>query len=143
MTADIGLQLVKLRREKARLESELERVKAKIAELDPRLLDWFTEVGMDRGTWDGMTLTQRRELWASVPAGADVGKIKASLRRAGVDPAAIFKEGANTQTLSALIREMERSDKGIPPALQKNLKISEVFKVGFTDNGSQSRPKAA
>jgi hypothetical protein len=83
------------------------------------------------------------ELWASVPATADVEHVKALLEEAGVDPASIFKERANGQTLSAAVRELEASETGIPPALQEAISINEVWKVGFTDNGARSNLSAA
>jgi hypothetical protein len=143
MSADIARRIVSLRRRKVALEADMRAVQAELDELCPRLLDYFAEAGMDRGTWDGMTLSQRRELWASVPAGADVRKIKAILRRAGIDPTSIFKEKANGQTLSAAVREFDASESGVPEKLRALLNISEVYKVGFTDNGTTAAKRAA
>lgn len=143
MSAEIARQLVELRRRKVRLEAETKVIDSQIADLSPKLLDWFAETGMDRGSWDGMTLHQRRELWASIADGVDIRKVKRALKAAGINPNDIIKEKANTQTLSSLVREMEASEAGIPPKLRDCLKLSEQFKLGFRESGDRPDRAAA
>lgn len=142
MSAETARRIVQLRREIVATEARAKQLKAELEELSPKLLDWFAETGMDRGSWDGMTLYQRRELWASIAAGIDMRKVKAALKAAGVDPKDIIKEKANTQTLSSLVRELEASEAGIPKKLAACLSLSELFKLGFREGNGSERAAA-
>lgn len=123
-------------RQKADLEAQLTQVKAQIATLSDAAMDWMVEQGLLRAPFDGLgTLHIRHELWASIADDVPIGKVKAAIRRAGHDPADIIKEKANTQTLSAFVRELIAENGKLPKGLQDTLKITETAKLGFRSNG--------
>ena len=88
------------------------------------------ENGIGSVKQDGITVHLRRELWASVAEG-DIDFLRDALSAAGIDPSTIIKEKANTQTLSALVREFDRDQRPMPNSLAAALKVSEVFKIGY------------
>lgn len=123
-------------RQKADLEAQLTQVKARIAELADPAMDWMTEQGLLRAPFDGLgTLHIRHETWAGIAEGVPLSKVKAAIRRAGHDPADLIKEKANTQTLSAFVRELLAEKGELPKGLAATLKITETAKLGFRSNG--------
>ena len=124
-----------LYRQKADLEAQLAQVKAKIAGLSEPAMDWMIEQGLIRAPFDGLgTLHMRQEVWASIKPDAPVYLVKEAIAAAGHNPADIIKEKANTQTLSAFIRELQAGE-GVPEELSNLLNISETTKLGFRSNG--------
>lgn len=123
-------------RQKADLEAQLTQVKAQIASVSDAAIDWMAEQGLLRAPFDGLgTLHIRHEVWASLREDAPLSKVKAAIRRAGHDPADIIKEKANTQTLSAFVRELLAEKGELPKGLAATLKITETNKLGFRSNG--------
>jgi hypothetical protein len=127
---DLLKRLVRLRKEREKAEATLAKVKAQIDEQEPAVLNWMQENGIGSVKQDGITVHLRRELWASVAEG-DIDFLRDALSAAGIDPSTIIKEKANTQTLSALVREFDRDQRPMPNSLAAALKVSEVFKIGY------------
>ena len=123
-------RLVRLRKERDRAEAGLAKIKAQIDEQEPRVLEWMQEHGVPSIKHDGITLHIRRELWASV-GDEGVPFLRDALEAAGVDAETIIRERANSQTLSALVREYDRDGRPLPNSLASAVKISEVFKIGY------------
>lgn len=69
-------------------------------------------------------------MWASV-GDQGIDFLRDALDAAGVDAETIIKERANSQTLSALIREYDRDGRPLPNSLAAAVKVSEVFKIGY------------
>jgi hypothetical protein len=125
-----------LYRQKADLEAQLIQIKAQIAAVSDAAIDWMAEQGLLRAPFDGLgTLHIRHEVWAGIADDVPLGKVKAAIRRAGHDPADIIKEKANTQTLSAFVRELLAEKGELPKGLAATLKITETNKLGFRSNG--------
>lgn len=131
--------IVGLLRRKAELERELRAVTDAIAARQQAALDWFVEAGIDKVQHDGMTLFPRAELWASLAEGASTDDLCAALDAVGINSADIVKERVNTQTLSAVVRELTR-DGEVPPELLAVIKVSEVFKLGHRE-GDESKAR--
>jgi hypothetical protein len=149
MTTDQMLEAAaRLDLAKRAIEAELEIIGTRLEEIEPLLIERMLTNETKRTTILGVTVHLRNELWASA---IDVlglkrwlGRNKAHVKNAS----AIVKETANTQTLSAMVREMVRKRKeelgikavGKPPAvllpktLVPLLKITEKTKLGFRLN---------
>ena len=128
--SDLVKRLVKLRKEREAAQVKADKLKVQMDELEPQVLGWFSENGFDSIRVNGVTVHIRRELWASVgEQGVDF--LRDALEAAGVDAETIIRERANSQTLSALIREYDRDGRPLPNSLAAAVKVSEKFKLGF------------
>ncbi len=134
-----------LRRET--LESEVGRIKARMAEIEPLLIERMTAIGQQGASVQGVTIHIRREIWASAKGGM-IPAFKTFLKsnkKLGIDPTSLVKESVNGQTLSGLIRELIRGRKDelgkaaigkkaeelLPPKLLDFVNVSETTKLGF------------
>ena len=54
----------KLDNERRACEDRLKKVKSKIEEVEPRVMDFFQKMGLDRLTVSGVTVYVHRQLWA-------------------------------------------------------------------------------
>lgn len=127
---DLLKRIVRLKKERDAAEAKLAKVKAQIDEQEPAVLEWFQSNGIGSIKVDGITVHIRRELWASVGENG-VDFLRDALDAAGIDSSTVIAERANTQTLSAVIREFERDERPIPNSLAQAVKVSEKFKLGF------------
>lgn len=127
---DLLKRIVRLKKERDAAEAKLAKVKAQIDEQEPAVLEWFQSNGIGSIKVDGITVHIRRELWASVGENG-VDFLRDALDAAGIDSSTVIAERANTQTLSAVIREFEHDERPIPNSLAQAVKISEKFKLGF------------
>lgn len=106
------------------LEDEIQQLKEERRQIEETLLEELAEAGVDQIKADGRTLYTRSEIWASAQ---DIGAL-----RAYPDTAPLIKETVNGQTLSAWVRELERTDEGdpvVPQELQDAIKVSKVYKI--------------
>lgn len=118
-----------LQNEKGGLKDRLAAIDARLADLEPTVLDWFQRNGVDRVRVDDRTLSLRRELWAGRAEGVDTAAACAALVAAGLPEFA--EPRVNTQSLSALLREREKSgEPAVPPELEGVIVANEVFKIG-------------
>lgn len=130
---------------KRQVEDDEKAVKARLDEIEPLLIERMLANDNPRATVLGITIHIRRELWASA---VDVMGLKKWLgRNKATVPNAdtIVKESANTQTLSAMTRELiakrknelgikalgKRPEELLPPKLVPLLRLSEKVKLGF------------
>jgi hypothetical protein len=113
------------------LDERLKKVKSSMAEIEPLVLEYFVDNGVDRITIEGVTLYPKSQIWASVPELA-----LDDLRIAGHSD--LIEEKVNSSRISALIREMvkEIPDRDIDklPEWCKNMNISEKHSVGYRMN---------
>jgi hypothetical protein len=49
------------------LDERLKKVKSSMAEIEPLVLEYFVDNGVDRITIEGVTLYPKSQIWASVP----------------------------------------------------------------------------
>jgi hypothetical protein len=127
-------RVAELRHEIVELETKLEAARAKLRDLSPWVLSYFSEVGLDKVTLNGLTMYPRRELWSRVADGKSADDVAEALADAGYPAhqiAAIVKLAVNSNTLSALMREYDARAEEPPPALAAAVSTTEVFKLGF------------
>ena len=111
-----------------KLDSESKRLATEIAALDARLVEEFARTGIQNvKTASGQTVYLNREIFATLTG--DLKKAKTALRRAGLGE--FIKEGVNSQTLRAYVREM---DEVLPRGLQPYIDITEVFRIRMRSN---------
>lgn len=110
MTDDVR-RLVELRAEKDRLEEALKPVTTEIEAVTARILDRWSEDGIDSMRVDGKHVVLSRRVWARVIDRARVAEV---LRAAGLD--ALLTP--NAQSLSAYVKEMEENDQPLPPGFE-------------------------
>ena len=111
-----------------KLDSESKRLATEIAALDARLVEEFAKTGIQNvKTASGQTVYLNREIFATLTG--DLKKAKTALRRAGLGE--FIKEGVNSQTLRAYVREM---DEVLPRGLQPYIDITEVFRIRMRSN---------
>lgn len=110
---------------KRKLEAELKEAKAKVAELEEPVRDIFARLGVDSLRIRGYSVSPSSTWWAGA-FDKDYATACAALREAGLDE--FVQERFNTNTVSAWVRELERTVDGqpiLPEALQGKLKVSE------------------
>jgi response regulator RpfG family c-di-GMP phosphodiesterase len=106
-----------------KLDSESKRLATEIAALDARLVEEFARTGIQNvKTASGQTVYLNREIFATLTG--DLKKAKTALRRAGLGE--FIKEGVNSQTLRAYVREM---DEVLPKGLQPYIDVKEIYRV--------------
>ena len=111
-----------------KLDAESKRLATEIAALDARLVEEFAKTGIQNvKTASGQTVYLNREIFATLTG--DLKKAKTALRRAGLGE--FIKEGVNSQTLRAYVREM---DEVLPRGLQPYIDIKEVFRIRMRSN---------
>ena len=120
--------------QKAELETELRKVKKKLSDGEPKVLDLFTEQGIEsaRVASEGRTLHVRRMVAARMVNG-DRDAIARGLEKAGLAEE-LLKNDFNMNRVSAYFRE--RVDNGeaiedvVPPELADHLEVYEFFRIG-------------
>lgn len=126
MNTDELKRFVALEERRRQLEAEVDSVKAEAAELEQRLLPQFEQSGMERVFIDGRTVYIERKLWARAKDG-DKHAVCRALKRCRLGD--YVEETFNTNSLSAYVRELDREERPLPPALAAVLEVSEVFKL--------------
>ncbi|MFO1163533.1 MAG: hypothetical protein U1E60_32185 [Reyranellaceae bacterium] len=127
---DLVKRMIRFRKEREAAEAKAAKAKAQMDALEPSVLEWFQQQGIGSIKVDGVTVHIRRELWASVgDQGLDF--LRDALDVAGIDSTTIISERANTQTLSALVREFDKAGNPLPNSLAAAVNVSEKFKLGF------------
>ena len=138
-TADLVNEFIDLDKERKGKEGDVEKIKKRMAELEPEIIKRFENAGMQSmKTKTGETCYIRRELWASAAEGA--GELLLEVLKA-IGLGDMVKEKVNTQTLSAYVREAEKDlfnglavdpkelVAALPATLQPALKVSQVFSL--------------
>jgi predicted nuclease with TOPRIM domain len=138
-TADLVNEFIELDEQRKGKEGEVEKIKERMAELEPEIMKRFENAGMQSmKSKMGRTIYIRRELWASAAEGAEVLLLE-TLKAIGLGD--MVKEKINTQTLSAYVREVEKDSfngqavdpveliKVLPDQLQPALKVTQKFSL--------------
>lgn len=122
-------EYIELMLERRRLAREDKKIKDKQKELQEQIITEFEEYEiLDAVTVMGYNVKPVRELWAAAIDG-DFERACEALVKTGHGE--FVHKRFDGRKVSALIREYDADD-AIPPELQDNLKISEVFKLSVT-----------
>ena len=120
-----------LTQKKRELQAQLDTLNETLTQREEALLARFGDEGVDsvkiRVGKESFSLFPRRELWASILAGMEKQAFSLLRRNKYGD---LIKEKVNTQSLSALVREMDKDGKKLPPAWAKVLKVTEKYRIG-------------
>ena len=121
-------EFVDLTKQRRDLEAQVNVLKTELAAREERLVEEFGQAGIQNvKTATGQTVSLRREVYAKLVG--DQKKSYTALRRAGLGD--FIKEGVNTQTLSAYVRELEEV---LPKGLQPYIDVTEVFRMRMRSN---------
>lgn len=131
---DLVRRWVRLNAEKLRLEADLKDVKKELADVEQQVLDEYAETGTQRLTVDGTTVYQSRKLWASKRDDVPADDLAAALDEVGQGHL-VTRNSVNGQTLSAWVRELEEAGDPIPPEVERLVKVSETYRLGFRRAG--------
>jgi len=122
-------RLLALRQDKERHEDVLKGINAEIEIMTSRILDRWTDDGVDSVKMDGKTIYVRRSIYAKV---LDREHVAEAMREAGLDSMLT----PNTNTLSAWLREREDNGEPIPPALDGIVGTYERFSLSVRNGRS-------
>lgn len=139
-TADLVNEYIELDDQRKGKEGEVDKLKERMAELEPQIMERFENAGMQSmKSKQGTVIYIRRDLWAGAKEGAEVLLLEA-LKAVGLGD--MVKEKVNTQTLSAYIREQEKDQFGanvsakpeeiigvLPEGLREAVNIMEKFSL--------------
>jgi DNA-binding ferritin-like protein len=138
-TADLVNEFIELDEQRKGKEGEVDKIKERMAELEPVILERFENAGMQSmKSKMGATIYIRRELWSGAAEGSEVLLLEV-LKSIGMGD--LVKEKVNTQTLSAYVREVEKETfngaavdpneliKALPEQLQPVLKVTQKFSL--------------
>ena len=119
------------------LDAEAKRLKAENAKVEEQLIDAMIDSNIQSIKIGDRTVFIRTQLWASAAdvidevSGESLGKdwpgAIAILEAAGYG--GLKEERVNSQRLSALVRELDGSEDGIPVEFEQGLKISEKIQL--------------
>lgn len=124
---------VELVKQKTAMEQKMKDTKARLAELEPQIVEDFQQAGTQSMNVDGYTVYLNRKMFAG-PMDGDRESMCAAL--AGLDETWSFlvTPSVNANSLSARVRECESDETTgmpiLPPELVGKIKVSEVFRVG-------------
>jgi hypothetical protein len=115
------------------MEEKLEAAKKKLNELEPQVLDYMQRHGMSSAKVAGLTVYLNRQIWASV-AKDEAGDNTSSIEtlKQFPDTSVFVKEGVNTQTLSAWVREQPQDSQFMPLLPEEvvgAIKVTEKYNV--------------
>lgn len=115
------------------LDREAREIAAKLAALEPALLDTMASAGVASVKVAGRTVYMDTRIWAQVVAGEgeDPAQAKARACQALKDSGHgdLVAESFNHQTLSAVMREMNRDGQDLPLEWEGALRPNEVVKL--------------
>ena len=124
-------RIIQLKKELDELDAKTKKLKAEFDALEPEVISYLEQEGLDRVTMDGKTVSVRRQLWASVnkenPFALDI------LRDQGL--ADFIEEKVNSQRISGFVREFEKNGQDIPTWCNDALNITEKFNVSVVKAG--------
>lgn len=140
MTQDSGkemfLEFQNLTDRKDKLKADLEKVQARLTQLEPLLLNWFGEMDMQSVRAGGRTFYVARTLHAGRD-GVEQNEFCQAFHSAGLED--LVTEQVNSQRLSAWVREQaaeldagatpEEIKAHLPGPIRDVIKIAEVYNV--------------
>jgi hypothetical protein len=115
-----------LKHRRDKLEAELDSVKARMGQIEPTLLTFFADHGMQSIKLDGVTVYVHRRIFASATDGNKSRAVRA-LRTAGLKE--LVQTGYNTNSISAIFREWERDGIEPHPSMRRAFTIVEKFTI--------------
>lgn len=123
-------------KQKADLEAQLKKVKARIDQATPGVIEYFQRQGTQKVEVDGRTIFLRRELWPGKDAGCTPDELIAALNDSGLEHTQ--SHGMNVQKMRSVVGEVVGDTQGDPneifleqyPLLRDKVHVSEVFKLG-------------
>ena len=114
-----------------KLEAKTKDLKAAKAKLESQILERFSETGISSVKMNGITVFLHRQLWAGVDRGEDesskdaMKRAVAALKAAGYDD--LVNEQFSSQSVSAIIREMDQNEEELPKEFEGAIKVAEKF----------------
>lgn len=127
MDIELNKEYADLSKEKRKVEAELDRIKNRMAEIEPLLLDMWAESGLDRMTVDGVTMFIHTQLWAGVADGFTREQAVGGLKAAGLGD--FVTENYNSNSLSAYFREQVKQSDIEAIELPEGIKVTEKFSI--------------
>jgi len=109
---------------KKELEENLKIVKAKLASIEPVLMDNFVEDGLTSAKIDGLNVYIHKQIWAKYD---DKEKAIAVLKTTGYNE--YVSETFNTQSVSSLLRELDAEGKNPDDIFAGVITKNEVFSL--------------
>lgn len=120
------VEFVNLEKHKRELNDELRFVRDKIADLEIRLLDNFSNQGIQSMKVNGMTVYLSRDLKVSVREG-QTQRLAEALKDNNLSE--LVKEAVNITDLKSHIVELDKDGDAIPEVIKEMLHIFEHFKL--------------
>lgn len=124
-------RIIEIKKQLDELDAQTKKLKAEFDALEPEVITYLEQEGLDRVTLDGRTVSIRRQLWASVnkenPFALDI------LRDNGLE--GFIEEKVNSQRISGYIREFEKNGQEIPEWCKEALNLTEKFNVSIVKAG--------
>lgn len=120
----------RLRRQQEASAAEADAIKAQADELEKKLIEAFSEEGMQRATVEGQTIYLRRDLYAQKKPGVEASDLEAALVKSGLDH--FIKPAVNMQSLSAYLRDLDKTETELPDDLAAVVQGFEKFSVRVT-----------
>jgi len=121
---NLAREFAGLKHKRDELEAHLDTVKARMAQIEPVLLDFFASNDMQSLKIGGVQVYVQRQVFASA---TDKPKAVRALKTAGLKE--LVTTGYNTNSISALFREYERDGVVPHPALRAAFTITEKFSI--------------
>lgn len=120
-----------------KLDAELKELKKERDAMEEPLIDGLVDAGIQNLNVAGHTVYIRTQLWASAKdivdpltgeaIGKDWNSALAAVQATG--HADLIETRINSQRLSALVRELDDTEDGVPEIMRENLNISEQIKL--------------
>lgn len=124
-------RIIEIKKQLDELDAQTKKLKAEFDALEPEVITYLEQEGLDRVTLDGRTVSIRRQLWASVnkenPFALDI------LRDNGLED--FIEEKVNSQRISSYVREFEKNGQEIPEWCKEALNLTEKFNVSIVRAG--------
>jgi len=119
-------EFVRLQEERRKIESTLDSLKEILKVMEEEILGEFERTGMSSAKVDGMTIYLHRQLWAG-PKEGDYATACRVMKENGLGD--FVSERFNTNTVSAWVREEEKSGRALPAAIAAALNVEEKFTI--------------
>lgn len=117
-----------LTKEKGELNAALNGVTRRMGELEPTVLDYFAQHGVNQVRVEGVTLYPLRQQFARMKPDTDRDTASQALRDAGLGD--YVSETFNLNSLSAFFREAERNGEELHPAVHAAFDVIDKWRVG-------------
>lgn len=131
MDHELAREYAGLVRQKRALKTDLDAIGERIEEIEKMLLEQFGADGIDKITIAGMNLSPRRELWAATIDGQYDDACDALISTGYGE---LVQRRFNAQSLSGVVRELDREGQPVPPEWDGLIRVSEVFKISATES---------